>query len=65
MLYVCGEHDEARPNTMREFAGWMRDAEVAVIPEVAHMSFIEDEAAFISAVRSFLERRISELPPKV
>lgn len=65
VLFVCGEHDEARPDTMRAFARMMRDADVAVIPEVAHMSMIEDEAAFISALRSFLERRISELRPGV
>ena len=34
------------------------DAEVVVIPEVAHMSFIEDEAAFLSRVQDFLERRL-------
>lgn len=57
VLFVCGENDEARPDTLQEFAAAMKDAEVAVIPEVAHMSFIEDEAAFLAQVRNFLERR--------
>ncbi|MCT8329500.1 proline iminopeptidase-family hydrolase [Albidovulum sediminis] len=57
VLYVCGEHDEARPATLREFAGRMQDAAVVELPEVAHLSFIEDEPAFLGAVRNFLERR--------
>ena len=59
VLFVCGEHDPARPETMREFAGMVHEAEVTVIPEVAHLAFIEDEPAFLLAVRSFLEEALS------
>lgn len=59
VLFVCGEHDSARPDSMREFAAMMADAEVSVIPEVAHLAFIEDEPAFLAAVGGFLERRFS------
>jgi proline iminopeptidase len=62
VLFVCGEHDEARPSTMHEFAGMMRDAIVAVIPEVAHMSMLEDEVAFTGVIRNFLERRTAKPP---
>ena len=55
-LFVCGEHDEARPETMRRFADQMGDASVVVIDDTAHMSFVEDEAAFVAEVGAFLER---------
>ncbi|WP_343116685.1 proline iminopeptidase-family hydrolase [Ostreiculturibacter nitratireducens] len=57
VLFVCGEHDEARPDTLRAFASMMKDATVVEIPEVAHLSFVEDEPAFLGVVRDFLERR--------
>lgn len=55
--FVCGEYDEARPDTLREFAAIMPDAIVSVIPDVAHSAFTEDEAAFLSAVQNFLNAR--------
>jgi pimeloyl-ACP methyl ester carboxylesterase len=57
VLFVCGEHDEARPGTLRDFAAMMKDATVVEISEVAHLSFVEDEPAFLGVVRDFLERR--------
>lgn len=54
VLFVCGEHDEAREETMQAFAARMRNARVAVVPGVAHLSMNEDPAAFHAAVAPFL-----------
>lgn len=35
-LLVAGEHDEARPQTLKRFAADMRDARVAVVPGSGH-----------------------------
>lgn len=58
VLFLCGEHDEARPETMRDFAAMVPGSEVAVIPGASHLTFNERTEAFLSAVRDFLGRRL-------
>ncbi|MCU9848258.1 proline iminopeptidase-family hydrolase [Defluviimonas sp. WL0024] len=55
-LFFCGEHDEARPATMREFAGRAPQAEMAEIPGAAHFSLNENPEATLAVLGDFLAR---------
>jgi len=53
-LFLAGEFDEARPETMAEFAAALPDARVEVIPGVAHASASRAPEFYRSLVRSFI-----------
>jgi len=54
-LVVVGEFDRTTtPRAARVLHGGIAGSELAVIPDVAHMSFVEDPAAYLSVVRPFL-----------
>lgn len=52
-LFLVGEHDEARPETMREFQALVPGSVVKVIPGAAHMSNIDNPQAFNKAMEEF------------
>lgn len=56
VLITAGEHDEARPATMRHFASLMPRASVAEIPGASHLAFLEARDTFAAALRDFLGR---------
>ncbi len=41
LLFTCGEHDEARPETVRNHAALARDARVHVFEGAAHLAHLE------------------------
>jgi proline iminopeptidase len=53
-LFLVGEHDEARPETMREFQALVPGSIVKVIPGAAHMVNVDQPAAFNEALNAFL-----------
>lgn len=55
-LFVTGEYDEARPETVKEFARLMPNAEVIVIPDVAHASFSRAPDRYREIVSTFIEQ---------
>jgi proline iminopeptidase len=54
-LLVCGQYDEARPETMVAASHLIPDAHVAIIPNASHIPWAENTAPYISAVRDFLK----------
>ncbi len=55
VLLVCGEYDEAAPETVAEFRDRFPDASLAVIPGASHTPMLEEPELFRSAVNSYLE----------
>lgn len=55
-LFVCGEFDEARPETMRFFSSMIPDSEVVVLQGASHMHHLERPDLFFEAVSRFLNR---------
>jgi len=54
VLFLVGEFDEARPETMREFQELVSGSQVVVIPDAAHASNWDQPEAFNAAVSEFL-----------
>ena len=53
-LVICGEHDEARPQTGRRYARRIPDARFEVISNASHAILAERPAALVKSVRQFL-----------
>lgn len=53
-LFLVGEYDEARPETVREFQARVPGSIVKVIPGAAHMVNIDQTQAFNEAIAEFL-----------
>ena len=56
VLFIAGEHDEARPSTMRELAARTPGAEVVIVPGVGHRLLADAPEATTAAIRDFLAR---------
>ncbi len=56
-LLVAGEHDEARPETLRGFARRMRDARFAMVPGAGHWVENDRPADYQRILRDWLEAR--------
>lgn len=60
VLFLAGEYDEARPETMREFQALVPGSSLTIIPDAGHVSNVDQPEAFNAAVNEFLaavERR--------
>jgi proline-specific peptidase len=55
-LVTCGEFDEATPRQAETIANGIPEAELVVIPGVAHLALIEDPETYLGLVRDFLRR---------
>ncbi|MCA3256007.1 MAG: proline iminopeptidase-family hydrolase [Alphaproteobacteria bacterium] len=55
-LFLAGEFDEARPETVRRYAGLVRGADVAIVPGAAHRIQSDETAAYLAAVGGWLRR---------
>ena len=55
-LFMGGEYDEARPESVRYFASLVPGAQVAIIPDAGHLSMQDNPEANNKAVRDFLHR---------
>lgn len=56
VLFTCGRHDEARPETVASFADRMDGAETVVFEESSHSAPLEETERFLQVVRDFLKR---------
>lgn len=57
-LFVAGEHDEARPATVKAFAAMVPGgADFAEIPDAAHSIFNDNPAGFLAVLRPWLAAR--------
>lgn len=55
ILFVTGEYDEARPETMYKFQNLARNANVEIICDAAHMTMIDQPNKVAEAIGSFLK----------
>jgi len=54
VLFLVGEFDEARPETMREFQRLVPGSLLTVLPDAGHVSNVDQPKAFNAAVVDFL-----------
>ena len=54
VLFLVGEYDEARPETVREFQAQVPGAQMVVIPDAGHGSSWDQPEAYNAAVNEFL-----------
>lgn len=57
LLFVCGEFDEAPPETTRAYAALAPDADVVVIEGAAHVANYDRPEAYVQALRSWMDER--------
>jgi proline-specific peptidase len=55
VLFVCGEFDEARPETVRRQAALVPGGRVVEVPGASHLPLLERSDLYWSAVASFLD----------
>jgi pimeloyl-ACP methyl ester carboxylesterase len=59
VLVLAGRHDRTCPVSAAEaMAAGLPDAELVVFEHSGHMAFVEENAAYVAAVRGFLDGRI-------
>jgi len=57
-LVLCGRHDRACTVEAAEAtASGVHGAELTIFERSAHMTFVEEQDAYLAAVRDFLHRR--------
>jgi proline iminopeptidase len=56
VLWLVGEYDEARPETVREFQALVPGSALTVIPNAGHVSHLDQPRAFNGAVSEFIRR---------
>lgn len=56
-LFIAGQYDEARPETMLVFAGRVKDAEVAIVPGAGHALTFDRPDESIAILRAWLRRQ--------
>lgn len=56
VLFTCGRHDEATPDTVGSFRNAVPKAELVVFEESAHTAHLEEAERYVRAIRGFLER---------
>jgi proline iminopeptidase len=54
VLLMAGEHDEARPETMRDFQRRIPGSRVAIIRGAAHRMMVDEPALTLDSLRAFL-----------
>lgn len=53
-LWLCGRHDEARPETVASYQQQLPGSQLHVFEHSAHMSYLEETDEFLRVVRAFL-----------
>ncbi|ALM54027.1 proline iminopeptidase-family hydrolase [Halomonas huangheensis] len=53
-LFIAGEYDEARPETMKEFQAQVEGSEVEIVADAGHLVNVDQPEAFNAAVAEFL-----------
>jgi glycerol dehydrogenase len=54
VLYLCGEFDEARPETIRQFHTMTPDSKMHVVPGAAHLTMHDAPGVDAGVIRGFL-----------
>lgn len=54
VLVMCGQFDEVRESTCSALAAMAPRGSAVIVPNAAHMTFLENPAASVDAVRAFL-----------
>jgi proline iminopeptidase len=62
VLFLCGRHDEATPETTAWYRSLVPGAELLVVEEASHLPHLENPAVTLPAIRDFL-RRAEAQPP--
>ncbi len=55
ILFVTGEYDEARPETMYNYQKLAKNAKVEIIDDAAHMTMIDQPEQLAQVIREFLK----------
>ena len=55
VLFICGEYDEAAPESMKYFQSLVDDSELLIINDASHENHLEKKEEYIAAVRKFLD----------
>jgi proline iminopeptidase len=63
VLLLCGEHDEAAPETVRLYRDAFPDAQMTVLPNASHLHHLEQPDLFRKRVRDFLQPPLAATPP--
>ena len=59
-LLICGEHDTATPRTLRDAKAQIgNNAQLEVLPDAGHKTYIDKNHEYIEAVGKFLSSEIS------
>ena len=53
-LFVVGEYDEARPETMQEYQALVRGSIIKVVPDAGHLVHLDQTRAFNDMISEFL-----------
>ncbi len=56
VLLLAGEWDEARPETMHEFAALIPRSTVEILPDAGHVSMVDQPEAFAAAIQAHMRR---------
>ncbi len=56
VLFTAGRSDEARPETVSDFASMVPDAEVRIFESSAHLPMLTEREAYTEVIREFLRR---------
>ena len=56
-LFLCGEFDEARPNTVNYYHRQVKGSAFAIIPNAGHSTMIDNPGETIRAVAEFLQEQ--------
>jgi proline iminopeptidase len=54
VLFIAGQYDEARPETMYEFQKLVKGSKVAIVPNAGHHKLQDNPEAYIGEIRKFL-----------
>ena len=55
-LITSGEHDEARPDHMREIHDRIPDSQLEILPGCSHLAFAEQPEQYFAIANAFLDR---------
>ncbi len=54
-LMICGEYDEAAPESCRKFADRIENSTTVIVPDAGHATMAENEDFYLKAVEIFLQ----------
>jgi proline iminopeptidase len=55
VLFIAGQYDEARPETMKQFQEKVKGAKLVIIPDSGHSLYSDQPGFYLNALRNFLK----------